>query len=243
MSNLNIKTAIDFSRQIISTVANPYDLCSVLDIDVVLDRKTHKDGYLICESGCKIIIVSSDISNPHRRKFIISHELGHFLMHRERLFCCDSISETCFSNKINSIDQEYEANEFASEYLMPRLDLLKLLPNRVLCFADISRIARHFDVSMTFSAIKSVRSSNTESEILLCYHGDILKWFVCADDSLRYSQLPSRCPVDLMTNGPAKVVGIWDSLYEGTVNQEIIHPISNQNLILLSGKRHDIEEY
>ena len=241
MNNQRVKTAIEFARQIIPWAIDPYALCEEVGIDVVLDRRTHKDGYLVCTSGCRIIFVSSDITNLHRRKFIVSHELGHFLMHREQLFCCDRIWETAALNTINTVDQEHEANEFASEYLMPRLDLQKMIPNRSLCFADISKIAQFFDVSMTLSAIKSVQLSNTEDEILICYQNDALKWFVSADKTLQLQQIPSRCPINHIRNGSINVTGMWDSLYEGNVKQEVFCPVASQKLILISRQRYTEE--
>ena len=175
MNNTAFQEALTFAQQV-SNPHSPYGLCRVLGIEIISDKPMHKDGYLVCRDGCKLIFVNSLIHNPHRRKFIVSHEIGHFLLHRDNLYCCDNILEIGTSS-INTSHQEYEANRFASEYLMPQEELISLLPSKPLQFSDISKIASHFNVSMTSAALRSVKLSKSEDEILICYDGQRLKWF------------------------------------------------------------------
>ena len=224
MNNVSytVSSAIQFVQQLPLYSADPYQLSKILGIDVVINRPTKRDGYLICESGCKLIIVSSNIRNQHRRKFIISHELGHFLMHRQQLYCCSHVSEVNCRTQINTAIQESEANAFASEFLAPYEKVKLLLPNQSLTLNDISEIAHGFDISMTFSAMKAVQCSKTENEILLCYHRGKLKWYVCPDGVLKYSDIPLYCPIDLSSARAISpnVSGVWNSMYEGRVHQE-----------------------
>lgn len=237
MSNIDIQKALEFVHLLSAPSSNPYDLCNIFGIEVIEYRPINKDGYLICDRGCKLIFVSSNITNKHRKKFVISHELGHFLLHREKLYCCTNISEIGIS-QINNTAQENEANYFASEYLLPQEQLLKMLPQGSICFSDICRIAAHFDVSVTMAAIKATRHSNSGSEILLCYKGQQLKWFSSGDSSLRYKMLPQECPIDLTkARLEIDVSGVWHTLYEGIVHQEIFCPFGDQRLVLLSGTR------
>lgn len=238
MNNIAIQKALEFAYHLSASSGNPYDLCNMFGIEIIEDKPINRDGYLICDRGCKLIFVSSNITNKHRKKFIISHELGHFLLHREKLYCCTNISEIGIS-QINNTGQEDEANYFASEYLLPQEELLKILPQGSIRFSDIYRIAAHFDVSVTMAAIKSTRLSNSGDEILLCYKGQQLKWFSSGDSSLRYKMLPPQCPIDLTkTRLEIDVVGVWDTLYEGIVHQEIFCPFGDQRLVLLSGTRY-----
>ena len=138
MNNTAFQEALTFAQQV-SKPHSPYDLCRVLGIEIISDKPMHKDGYLVCRDGCKLIFINSLIHNLHRRKFIVSHELGHFLLHRDSLYCCDNILEIGTSS-INTSRQEYEANKFASEYLMPQEELISLLPSKPLQFSDISNV-------------------------------------------------------------------------------------------------------
>jgi len=66
---------------------------------------------IICKSGQKIIVVNSEIPND-RKRFTIAHELGHCIMHIP------------FSSDLDPYsDIELEANQFASEFLMPALEI------------------------------------------------------------------------------------------------------------------------
>ena len=96
---------------------------------------------------------------------------------------------------------------------------------------------------MTSAALRSVKLSKSEDEILICYDGQRLKWFSSADRTLNLDDIPSHCPVNL-SKVPliSDITGAWDSLYDGPVHQEIFQPIGNQKLVLLSGNRTSMEE-
>lgn len=221
-----------------------YLLCKILGIIVIENHALDKDGYLICANGLKIIFVSSRITNTHRKRFVIAHEIGHFLMHREQLYCCNEIRMNQ-PPKINTSSQEMQANEFASELLLPTDELIANLPNKHISFALISNLARMYDVSVTMTAIKAVKNSNTEDEILLCYESNQLKWYATGNSSVRYCRIPARCPIELeYCSSISRVSGYWDDLFSGSVSQEIFKPYGKQYLVLLAGEEwNNSEDY
>lgn len=224
-----VNELLDFPQK-----ANPYELCERIGLEVIPDKPINQDGYLVCCDGMKLIFISSKITNSHRRKFIVAHEIGHFLMHRAGLFCCNHITDYGTA-VVNSSAQENEANSFASELLLPFAELKKMLPSAPVSFSTITEIANRFDVSVTHAAMQAVRSSNAENEVLLCYDGNNLKWFATANAGICYSRIPRHCPVDISTlPKKADISGAWNSMYSGSVHQEIFHTYANQNLILLS---------
>lgn len=228
--------ALAFVNEILNHTekADPYELCKMFGIEIISDKPIQQDGYLVCCDGMKLIFISSRIANPHRRKFIIAHEIGHFLMHRDGLFCCSNITDYG-SAVVNSLAQENEANSFASEFLLPHEELKKMLPCEPVNFSTITEIADRFDVSVTHAAMQAVRSSNAENEVLLCYDGQKLKWYATANTGIRYSRIPKYCPVDIVTSSRiTDISGAWNSMYSGSVHQEIFHTYANQHLVLLS---------
>ena len=238
MMKTNVQTALEIARCFLGEEhpRNPNELCSALGITVINNRQLNNEGYLICSDGQKLIFVSSGVTNLHRRNFVVAHELGHFLMHHDKLYCCTDISLSR-SFKTNTHVQEGEANQFASEFLLPQAELKPMIPKQSLTMTDIQTIASHFDVSITHAAMKAVQNSNTEDEILLCYDGDKLKWYE-ANGSNLYSRIPQKCPITLYKNRKkSSVSGVWDGLYEGGVRQEVFHTYRNNYLVLLSGKR------
>ena len=73
----------------------------------------------ITDKGNPIIIVNKNFSND-RKRFTIAHELGHILMHNENNFPISSYR-----------DKEKEANQFASEFLMPTVGCWNLTAQQI----------------------------------------------------------------------------------------------------------------
>src|SRR5215207_9070458 len=76
------------------------------------------DGRMVMKNGRSIVSVNSNIEFPPKKRFVLAHELGHILIHGGK--------EGTFSDDYSTLEaykhgsQEVEANEFASELLMPR---------------------------------------------------------------------------------------------------------------------------
>ena len=237
-----IKSALNFIYQLTGRKGhiNPYFLCTLLGISVVENYPLEKDGYLICSEGVKLIFVSNTITNVHRKQFIIAHEIGHFMLHREQMYCCSEISIES-QQRVNSLSQEQQANEFASELLLPTDVLTMQLPSEHLSFAFISNIANKYNVSVTMAAMKAVKHSRTKEEILLCYENNTIKWYSTGNTEIRYSQIPPRCPMELDSNSNYSNLSVyWDDLFISNVSQEVFHPFGNQYLVLLAGQEWNI---
>lgn len=239
MISKNISNAIEIISSFIEP-RFPVDIesvCEELGIKIIDEYPLDKDGYLICQKGKKIILVNSQVNNRHRKKFIIAHELGHFLLHRDQLYCCDHISDVTQQN-INSHVQESEANVFASELLIPQMELKKYIPIAPVKFDNIFDIATTFDVSVTHAAMQAVLASNDESEVLICYYKHSRKWYLSSHKYTYPRMIPEECPVNLPpTTFATNVTGEWTELYSGMVHQEIFCPYGDLYLVLLSGNR------
>lgn len=82
-------------------------------------------------------------SNNPRDKFTLAHELGHIFLH------FDSVSEDFVFTRKGTTQAEYDANEFAANFLMPKnlyLDAIRQLVDnhRVV---DVNQLAKTFGVS------------------------------------------------------------------------------------------------
>lgn len=129
---------------IIDTIQN-YAKLTGLPANILLhDRRSPlRDGLKIHRPGTKtyIVLYNEDIVMPERLRFTLAHEIGHiFLGHT-----CD-----CDAN-------EYEANTFAAQLLMPWFTVKMLNSNH---FADANTIADIFGVSVTAAdrRIREVRN-------------------------------------------------------------------------------------
>lgn len=94
---------------------------------------------------------------PHRQRFTMAHELGHFILHKDTpLFISkkDNVMYRNLDSSTGEIKREREANSFAASLLMPRkfvLDEISKIPKKTK--DPVSYLADKFRVSeqaMTF---------------------------------------------------------------------------------------------
>ncbi len=232
-----IKNWVEFAKALDSDSdysIDPYQICYHLGIDVVI-RNLENDGYLICTNGCKLVFVSSRINNRHRQRFIAAHELGHFFLHGESMYCCSDLSETNI-DKLNTFDQEYQANQFASELLLPEDSLYEKLPEGVIRFSDISRNADLFNVSMTMCARKSISISKTGKELLLFYNGDRLQWFTVGGKEQVMPGALHNCVnrYSKLTETVGTISKYKASYSDSNSNIEYFTTYGNQKMVLIS---------
>lgn len=99
-------------------------------------------GYIMVSGDDAIILVDGE-EKPTRQNFTIAHELGHYLMHKDKLISQPSIGilERRPLGVHNNDPVEIEANKFASEVLVPQQLLQKYEGE------SISTLAKIFAVS------------------------------------------------------------------------------------------------
>ena len=87
-------------------------------------------------------------AGPERRRFTIAHELGHFVLHRARQgsFRCDK--ESVHYGLDTAAVIEREADEFASNILMPGDVVRDAIANRRIAIADLLMTRRFYPGSL-----------------------------------------------------------------------------------------------
>jgi hypothetical protein len=115
-------------------------------------------------------------ATPERSRFTVAHELGHFVMHRalQSRFECDNRGVT--SGQFDGRNIEREANEFASNLLMP-MDLLRRLlgDQRNVTLHLLSDIARTFEVSFEALCLRFIEATDQRA-ILVHWDQGFLKY-------------------------------------------------------------------
>ncbi len=116
------------------------DVVSALNLELV--QKTREP--FTCEAALEPLgdghaIVLRGYSDEHRRRFTIAHEIGHFVLHAERV-------GPERGGGVNAAwqAQEREADQFAAELLMPEPLVRQAVVEQG---ADVDRLADRFDVS------------------------------------------------------------------------------------------------
>lgn len=140
----DIKTPITDMQKIVAILGGSVE--EIYDFDNYYDGSIQKSGK---DSFC---IKVSPFVNKQRRNFTIAHELGHLFLHMG--FRTNSEvwkhQEECIYRRFGSSEQEYQANEFAAAFLMPKDEYIsyvdEIAEDNII---DMEAVARRFNVSLS----------------------------------------------------------------------------------------------
>lgn len=118
----------------------------------VFEEPLDAEAYLIRSAEQARILINSQICYPARARFTLAHEVGHFLMphHRGDVFRCLAAELERYHSRDNN---EREANEFASELLLPSEELASILGHPP-TMNTLSAISDTYGTSLTATALK-----------------------------------------------------------------------------------------
>ncbi len=113
--------------------------------------------------------------SPERERFTIAHEMGHFVLHRgqQRKFNCDKESVYSGIDTIRAIERE--ADDFASNLLMPGDLLRDWIAKQRIDFRVLGDIAQRFQVSLEALCIRYIKFT-TERAILVYWDNGYMKY-------------------------------------------------------------------
>jgi len=135
---------------------------------------SNADGRIVFGKEKAIITVNSNIEYEGKRRFTIAHEIGHFIMHRNLIPVHDDTDATLEYFKQGN--QETEANEFASELLMPE-DLFKKECNGKKFDPDLLRyLSERFKTSITSTAYKYFELGSHSICLFYSYNNQVKYW-------------------------------------------------------------------
>ncbi len=142
----------------VKNIFSSLEKCGIIIYEI--DEIEKFDGVsFLTDKGFPIIVVNRNFSND-RKRFTIAHELGHILMHVAGGFP--------ISKHRDSKTREDEANIFASEFLMPKNEIINSL--RGLKLSDLSTLKNYWLTSMA-SIIRKARDLN-------CINDNKYKYFI-----------------------------------------------------------------
>lgn len=160
-----------YAQDIISSfnLTPPIDLnkiCEVLDIKVNYENLVVMEALLIVAPGKRNIIIDNSRNMYIRReRFTIAHEIGHYIIPwHENLQQCDKIVDFKSEDTV-----ECEANDFASELLVPKTYLLEDIRDKKVTLSLIKDLAEKYNVSLVVMARRILAYSDSESVALIYY--------------------------------------------------------------------------
>lgn len=172
-----------FARQLLSRL----NLTEAGDLDT-LTRRLHLsvkevdsrdfEGVLVCRADRSkgIIAINHNIREPGRKRFAICHEIGHFVLPGHGSDGCICKSEDIESWRKGAPDYEIEANEFASELLLPYKAVSPCVKKGKARIAVAKDIAIRFGASLTAACLKCVEVTEEKCAFVCSVDGSI-RWF------------------------------------------------------------------
>ena len=159
--------AIDYKTQVLinnltMSIIKVFEInIPITDIDEIVKKiggrvkvsnslSEYSDGLIKKIKDDEFEIIVSVYQPPNRRNFTIAHELGHLFLHMGYIIDEErwkTQQHTTYYRKGNS-QEEYEANEFAAAFLMPKNEYKRVLDKYTDGnIVDTAKIAEEFHVS------------------------------------------------------------------------------------------------
>jgi hypothetical protein len=135
------------------------------------------DGCIVREGAAAVITVNSRIDFEGQKRFVIAHELGHFFLH-PKTRQVESVNREQTTNWSDREDiEEYEANLFAAEMLMPASMFAQRIKGKVPSFELIESLQKEFRTTLTATAVQFALNTKEECAIVSCANRRRL-WFI-----------------------------------------------------------------
>lgn len=134
----------------------------------------NSEGRIVFGQHSAIITVNSDIPYEGKKRFVIAHELGHYEMHRNVILVHNDTDATLefFKNG----NQETEANEFASELLMPEHLFRKECEGKKFSPDLLRQLSERFQTSITSVAYKYFELGPHPICLFYSYNNQVKYW-------------------------------------------------------------------
>lgn len=141
----------------------------------LIEKALHNsEGRIVFGKYRSIITVNSEIEFSGKRRFVIAHELGHHEMHRDHIQIHNDNDASLEYFKEGN--QETEANQFASELLMPE-HIFSHECNKEPFSPDLMRhLATRFGTSVTSVVYKYFELGNHPICLFYSYNNKVQYW-------------------------------------------------------------------
>jgi hypothetical protein len=148
---MNKEIAIELRRKFqIKGALRFEDITGPLGLSVKEVDSDGFDGALVRRSsgvGGRIL-VKRNIREFTRKRFTTAHEIGHYLLHRDsESVSCDTQDIANWTN--SKANPEHEADEFASELLLPSAEIKSHIGTQCPSLKLVSDLAAEFEASLT----------------------------------------------------------------------------------------------
>jgi len=163
------------------------------------------EGRILIKGDSAVVSVSDGIVQQGRRNFVLGHEIGHFVLHKDvsALFLDTDLT---LSEWFKKGIQEQQANTFASELLMPETLYRQKVAGMKLNIHLIEDVSAYFHTSLLAAFIRYV-SLGSFPVMIVFMEDNIIKWKFHSHDfpftylPLNYKVPPWTVAGDYFNNG------------------------------------------
>lgn len=153
------------------------------------------EGRIIMNGDNGVISINSSIDYQPSKNFIIAHEIGHFILHKDLMICSDT--HKTLSEWHKKGPQEIEANEFASELLMPSNQYSLKVKGEKMSLKLIEDVSSYFNVSKLSAFLKYVSNGDYPVMVIFMENG-FVKWKDFSSD-FPFTYLPHNSAIPAYT--------------------------------------------
>lgn len=132
------------------------------------------DGRIVTYYDHSVISINKSITDTGKKRFTAAHELGHYELHRTLSVNFDTHYDLC--NWYQAGSHEKEANEFASELLMPTRLFIQQCANKKFNNVLIEQLSNKFIVSRTAAILKYVKVG-VHPICIICSKDNKVRWW------------------------------------------------------------------
>ena len=200
-------------------------LVSGLGATLIETPMSNSDGKIVRGNTKTLIKINSNISYPEKRRFTIAHEIGHLLLHDKLEFHNENANTlNWFKNTEDQAKrgkQEWEANDFASELLMPE-DLF-----RSECFKKsfnpqlLKNLSHRFKTSIT-SVIFRYLKLNLHPILVVFIHNGKVKYWLRSTDFQYYIKNITKLPPPVDSVAQEYLDGDYSFIYNANEKAQLI---------------------
>lgn len=164
-------------------------LVSGIGATLIEEELNNSDGKIVRGKSKTLIKVNSRIEHESKRRFTVAHELGHYLLH-DKLEDHNENDKTLswFKNTEQQLKgglQEWEANDFASELLMPE-DIFRSEVKGIPFSPELLKsLSVRFNTSISSALIKCLSLNIHPLLLIYITNGIVRNWN--RSDSWKYS--------------------------------------------------------
>lgn len=152
------------------------------------------EGRLVNNGKFGVIVVNNGIREPGKQRFVIAHELGHFVLRKQERIPVNICDEHALINWHKNGEQENEANIFASSLLLPEKLFNDFCVGKTFSKDLIYKLANYFNCSLSATILRYAEIGH-KPIAAVCTINKSIQWYRC-NKHFPYQFLDLRTQID-----------------------------------------------